>query len=412
MKRIFLSNLHFGLLFLFSLALIVHYRNGLGDIDLYAQAGKKILAGENPYVKSEYANSPLGGVAIYAFSLFIPKSAFPTVVLLLNILGLISFIKTVTKNVPIFNVYLAIIALSISIPFRALISNVQVTGIVLGLLSLAITLANKKTSATVLLGYIIMGCALELKPQVSLPFVFVLVYKNWNLSILLKTIGFYALLHFIVSIRFGSFIEILWLEKLSQFSEKSFLPGYEISIWKFFVTLSNQITYIQALSTLALVLYFITLIKMRNRSTQSLLLIATLAPLVGSYSHMYDLVPIILMISLIPEISLYFKVVILSALILPSQLDLYLIVCFVFLCCVLLGIYRFIRKDFLLAEPLSFALYSSATVIIANWFSEGDIELELSTRLALLIPIGLLQLKKYGQIRRQSARLSAEINPR
>ena len=406
MKKILFPNLHYGLLFLFSLALIVHYRNGLGDIDLYIQAGKKILARENPYVKSEYANSPLGGVVIYAFSLLISKSALPIIILLLNIVGLISFIKTVTKNVPIYNVYLAIIALSLSISFRALISNVQVTGIVLGLLALAISLANKKTSTTVFLSYIIMGCALELKPQVALPFIFVLVFKNWNLSIFLKTVGFYALLHFIVSIRFGSFLEILWFEKLSQFSEKSLLPGYEISIWKFFEVLLNQPTYIRAISTLALVLYFITLIIMRKRSTQDLLLIAALAPLVGSYSHMYDLVPVILLVALSLGINLSSKLVILLALIFPSQLDIYLMGSILFLCLVSFGTYKFIRKEFLPAEQVSVALYSSGILIFANWFSEGDIELELSTRLALLIPVALLQLKNYVQTRRQTARLS------
>jgi hypothetical protein len=145
---------------------------------------------------------------------------------------------------------------------------------------------------------------------------------------------------------------------------------------------------------------------MRKRSTQDLLLIAALAPLVGSYSHMYDLVPVILLVALSLGINLSSKLVILLALIFPSQLDIYLMGSILFLCFVSFGIYKFIRKEFLLAEQVSVALYSSGILIFANWFSEGDIELELSTRLALLIPVALLQLKNYVQTRRQTARLS------
>ena len=385
-----LSSLNFQitLLVLSTFGLYVLYFGGTGDINLFVQAGEKISNGTDPYLDSEYANSPLAAVVIHLISLLAPGSAFTTIVISLNLIGVIGFIILLSKNSSVnSNFGIAILALALSIPFRALIANVQVTGLLLGLFALAYKLNTKRFYLCSFLQYLCIGCAVELKPQVALPFALIFLIKKWNVFSALSAAFVFLALHLYVSIRFGGFLDLLWIEKIGKFSDKSLLVGPEISVWKFFANLHVPLSVLSMMAALLLLAYYTTFFVFRKSSLEKMLLLASLGPLLSSYGHMYDLVPFMLLLGLNLFLTPPTKFILLFAFIVPGGETYTLVVPFTVIAYSIL--YAFLRKydyDFnhlFLLPPL----YLIVIFIFSISSSNGDLELELSTRVAFLVPI-------------------------
>jgi hypothetical protein len=371
---------------------MVHYPAGAGDIDLYTQAGEKLLSSVNPYLNSEYANSPLAAVFVYWLSILFPVSFFPTIIQGLNAIGILSFGNYLLRFARNQKVYLlAMVGLSLSTPLRALIADVQVTGIVLGLFTTAFLLYEKHSKALNVCAYFLICLSIELKPQLALPLALVFWIKNWDkINFYLASILF-LLGHALISVHYGRVVELLWLDKLSKFSNKSFLPGPEISIWKFANHLAHQEHLIKWFSTILLICFFVVLIRTRKTEAQDLILLASVAPLINSYSHMYDLVPLILLIVLNEKFaptSVYFSCVIL---IIPGGIDVRLLLASVLVLHLLMLIFS--RWNGTSIASIS-SVYALGVLFLAREFSAGDIELELSARLVGLIPLMLLWFKR------------------
>jgi hypothetical protein len=397
-KKYFSSTLYSATFLFISLGLLIHYRGNAGDIDLYTQAGGKILAGENPYLNSEYANSPLGAVIIKLLSLLFPESFFPLVIQGLNIMGVLIFVQLLRKYEARVNFLgIAILGLALSTPYRALIADVQVSGTILGLFSLALILKDHKFPLVHFCAFLMIALCVEIKPQVGLPFALIFWYRYWNRLYFFGAMALFLLGHLLVSFQFGSVLEFLWFEKLAKFSAKSLLPGPEISVWKLLNHLTDQESAIRIIGMCSVILYYLILISLRNKPDSFLLFFATAAPLVTSYSHMYDLVALVLIIAFSEHIVSSAKIPALLLLVIPPGTEPRVLLAIIGMTLIAFCILSLvtIASDFRIATFLIACVF--LVLFLARHYSTGDIELELSTRLVVLIPLlvfGMLRIDR------------------
>jgi hypothetical protein len=388
-----------------SIMLMWQYRGNPGDIELYSEAGRKILAGINPYINSEYANSPVAAVLIYYLSLAFTGSLFVILIQALNIVGLLAFLNHLKTffRMQSASSY-ALLILSATISFRALIANVQVTGILLGLFVLATSQISKMRGKNQYLGYCAAFLALELKPQVVLPlFLILFLTKNRYLPKAMAMLTFLAC-HVAVSTVFGSLLEPLWLEKISTFSNKSFLIGPEISLWKVPAHFLGDDGFVKHLSSLTLLLFYLILLILIIRKNDFTLIFALCGPLIGSYSHMYDLVGIFLTLIFLSKRKPSFRILVVSIFAVPVNSRPIFVILLVLL---ILCINQFAASNRSLKfkkTHIFWATFSMATILIANFLAPDSQELSLSIRLLVLV-FGLVALKKQPIkiVRRKSA---------
>ena len=382
-----------------STILMWHYRGGGRDLNLYIVAGSKILNGENPYADSEYANSPLGAVLIYSFSLLVSHHVFPYMIQFLNILGILFFAVYISKvHFNQYNFGLSLIACVLSTPYRALIANVQVTGIILGLFVVSVKLCRSKNFYKEFLGFCFIGIALEIKPQIALPFAVYVFIKNWKTKSFLMFSMFFIVLHFLLDLFYGAILEILWIDKIKAFSDKSFISGPEISLWKFLVSFLDSNEVIQTLTFFAMVVFYVMLFSSIRANSPYVLTIISFAPMLSSYTHMYDLIPFIILIGVRSIFSVNFKILALTVLIVPPQINFFNFGSIVVICLLACGAFVILRKTLRLKSLWCSLAYSILVLFLSYSYSAGDIELELSARLIFLIPLLILELRRISNL--------------
>ena len=254
--KLSLNGIYFAIFGSISTALMWVYRGNPGDIGIISDAGRKILRGVNPYLESEFANSPVTAVVTHLVARIVPTPIFLTAIQLLNIIGIVVFVRYVHKYFGLPDKSgLILFIMSLTISYRALIANVQLTGILLALFVLSQKLISKPGSLEKFLGYCTILLAFELKPQIILPLLLLVFLRNRDYW--LKFCAAFCMLgfHILLNIYYGSILEILWIEKISAFSDKSFLEGPEISFWKAIVHFCDALTFTKIISTVALVLF-------------------------------------------------------------------------------------------------------------------------------------------------------------
>jgi hypothetical protein len=182
-------------------------------------------------------------------------------------------------------------------PTRALFANVQVTGLVLGLLAFAIFLSRR--SKPEFLVAVPMWMAAELKPQMALPIILILVFeRRLNLKRIALLSSYIFVAHIIVNLRFGSLLDLEWIRKLMRYSDSSYKEGYEISYWKPLAIYTGQEGVVKILSLVAVVIFIIFIINFSlNGKISYAIFMSLLFPLQNSYLHLYDLVPIALVLT-------------------------------------------------------------------------------------------------------------------
>jgi hypothetical protein len=167
-----------------------------------------------------------------------------------------------------------------------------VTGILLGLIAFSLKLAFKNKPA-----YIVvfpLWLAMELKPQLAIAFVIIVLFNGKIHRLRIVILAFYYLAsHFLVSLKFGSSIDRLWVEKIIKYSSNSLREGYEISYWKPIALFLNQenLTGILARIVVLLSLLFIIYLSIKSKLNWAILIAITF-PMQNSYLHLYDLVPV------------------------------------------------------------------------------------------------------------------------
>ena len=266
----------------------------LADFGDYIKAGSLIIDRINPYEQLMYANSPLSALFFYSVSWVLPFPILPVMVHLLNVLGAVFFLKWYVGqkfNALYLNLFVITLILGVG---RALFGNVQVTGITLGLVALAFILDNKLKSSYLSLSLLLL--ALEIKPQITIPFIVILLFQKTGVF---KKISFLIIsaltLHATVEFYFGSNLHFTWLEKVLRYSNNSILEtSYEISIWKGINQIIDQQQFLRLISLFSILITLIFVAKYSKSNPEKALFLALIFPVFNSYVHLYDYVGILI----------------------------------------------------------------------------------------------------------------------
>ena len=291
-----LSSLPVSIIAFISIFIIMsfNYSLNLADFGDYIKAGSLITDRINPYEQLMYANSPISALFFYFVSWVLPFPILPVMVHLLNILGVLFFLKWYVGQK--FNaLYLNLFGITLILGVgRALFGNVQVTGITLGLVALAFTLDNKLKSSYPSL--LLLLLALEIKPQITIPFLVLFIFQRTGAFKKISFLFFSALtLHATVELYFGSNLHFTWLEKVFRYSKNSILQtSYEISIWKAINQIIDQQQFLRLISLLSIVIALILVVKYSKSNPEKAFFLALIFPVFNSYVHLYDYVGILL----------------------------------------------------------------------------------------------------------------------
>lgn len=275
------------------------FRSQLHDFGDFIKAGELIWNQQDPYSQLMYVNSPVSAVYVYLLSKLFFFLHFPIFIQVLNVVGLYFFLNQVLQPSLSNAIFLAFALLPFMSPARALIANVQVTGLVLGLLAFAIFLSRR--SKPEFLIAIPMWMAVELKPQMALPIILILVFeRHLNLKRIALLSSYVVAAHAIVSLRFGSQVDLNWIRKLMRYSDSSYIEGYEISYWKPLAIYSGQEGLVKILSLTTIIIFMLCIIcfSLKGKIDYAILM-SLLFPLQNSYLHLYDLVPIALVLTVL-----------------------------------------------------------------------------------------------------------------
>ena len=291
-----LSSLPVSIIAFISMFIIIsfNYSLNLADFGDYIKAGSLIIDRINPYEQLMYANSPISALFFYSVSWVLPFPILPAMVHLLNVLGAVFFLKWYVGqkfNALYLNLFVITLILGVG---RALFGNVQVTGITLGLVALAFILDNKLKSSYLSLSLLLL--ALEIKPQITIPFIVILLFQKTGVF---KKISFLIIsaltLHATVEFYFGSNLHFTWLEKVLRYSNNSILEtSYEISIWKGINQIIDQQQFLRPISVLSIVVTLIFVAKYSKSNPEKALFLALIFPVFNSYVHLYDYVGILI----------------------------------------------------------------------------------------------------------------------
>ena len=239
-----------------------------------------------------YVNSPVSAVIAYGLSRAAPFLFVPAFWQLLNVLGLVFFFRTILKSefhkvLPI--VFSIFAFLNVT---RALFANVQVTGLVLGLIAIGLVLI--KNRRPLLICMIPIWLAAEVKPQLALGFIVVILFHGKVQKLRIITLGLLVVLsHAMVELKFSGDINKLWIQKLLKYSTASLTEGYEISYWKSLAIYSGQAGLIRNLSIIFMVSTVVSIIVFAlRRQLEVAIFLALLLPFQNTYLHLYDLAPI------------------------------------------------------------------------------------------------------------------------
>jgi hypothetical protein len=273
------------------------YRSELHDFGDFIKAGELIWNQQDPYSTLMYVNSPVSAVYVYFLSKVFFFLQFAVVIQILNIVGLYFFLNQILRPNLSNSIFLTFALLPFMSPARALFANVQVTGLVLGILAFAIALSRQNKPEFLIA--IPMWMAAELKPQMALPIILILVFeRRLNMKRIAFLSSYLIVSHAIINIRFGSFLDLEWIRKLMRYSSASYKEGYEISYWKPLAIYTGQTEVAKILSLVTIVIFILCIINFsRKGNVDYAILMSLFFPLQNSYLHLYDLVPLALVLT-------------------------------------------------------------------------------------------------------------------
>lgn len=289
------------LLFLISPLVWIFHWSHARDSAVYIQGGASLLEGVNPYNSSIFRGGPFGSALFsMVFSPF-SSSTQSYLLLVMNIAGCWIFVRNLRKwNLETFLIITLVVWSSSS---RTSLDTNQLTGIGIGLLALVDHLLSKfqftraKLIAACLLS-IPTAALLDMKPHFFLPIVLLIIMKEGRRLFRVMTIFSWIVGSLWVDLLYGGFAQLEWLRLVLNLGEKQNYKNFEgaaHNIWQFitlFIGSENR-----AVSLLPYVLYFGILfwfVKVRVEfESQKSIFLAYLIPMVTSYSHYYDMIPLV-----------------------------------------------------------------------------------------------------------------------
>jgi hypothetical protein len=285
----------------------------LRDVEVYIDAGKAILSGNNPY---DTIGNRFGFVGCIPFALIanlLPESVLNLTFQLLNILGLITFILIFNKLYTNFRPELLIITSLWLSSFRETLATNQITGILLGLLSTGyyFSLVNKYQASKlkIIVAAFCFVIAIDLKPHLSLIFFIILVVKSRNFQLFKFVTIVWVILHGLVNLSQRRILEFSWLDivlDLQNQAENTSL-GDSVSFWPLLSAAFNIESFPTLLLFLPMLILIICLIVLSNFLTwQEVFIWSFLIPSFFIYFHHYDFVPAAVLFLILLQ-SRYFK---------------------------------------------------------------------------------------------------------
>ena len=270
------------------------YSLNLADFGDYIRAGSLIADRTNPYESLMYANSPVSALFFYLISLLIPFSKLPIMIHLLNVIGIVFFLKWYLNQKLNALVFYIPSLLLVSGVGRALFGNVQVTGITLGLVAAAFAI-NTKYKFNFLPIFLLL-LAFEIKAQIAIPFLVLYIFQG--VGALKKIFTFILSLlsvHASIEMYYGGNLHLVWLKKVIRYSQNSVLESsYEISIWKSINDVFEQEQLIRILSTITVLFFLLLIMKFSNQNSEKAIFLALVFPIFNSYVHLYDFIGVLL----------------------------------------------------------------------------------------------------------------------
>lgn len=295
LKKIILhSPLPFTLFSTLFLIMSFKYSLNLADFGDYIRAGSLIADRTDPYESLMYANSPVSALFFYLISLLIPFSILPIMIHLLNVIGIVFFLKWYLNQKLNALVFYILSLLLVSGVGRALFGNVQVTGITLGLVAVAFAMHTKYKFN--FLPIFLLLLAFEIKAQIAIPFL--VLYILQGVGVFKKIFIFILSLlsvHASIEMYYGGNLHLVWLKKVIKYSQNSVLESsYEISIWKSINDVFEQEQFIRILSTITVLFLLLLIMKFSNQNPEKAIFLALVFPIFNSYVHLYDFIGVLL----------------------------------------------------------------------------------------------------------------------
>ena len=270
------------------------YSLNLADFGDYIRAGSLIADRTNPYESLMYANSPVSALFFYSISLLIPFSILPIMIHLLNVVGIVFFLKWYLNQKLNTLVFYILSLLLVSGVGRALFGNVQVTGITLGLVAAAFAI-NTKYKFNFFPIFLLL-LAFEIKAQIAIPFLVLYIFQGVGA---LKKISIFVIstlsIHASIEMYYGGNLHLVWLKKVIRYSQNSVLESsYEISIWKSINDVFEQEQLIRILFTITVLFFLLLIMKFSNQNSEKAIFLALVFPIFNSYVHLYDFIGVLL----------------------------------------------------------------------------------------------------------------------
>ena len=293
-KRFLMVSLFF---YLQTFILFCIYKPGLGDVNLLISGGGRIIEGDNPYLEHDFGNSPIAGMAFYATSLFVPQLALAVLIPLVNATGYLYFAKVVAGQLQT-QVPLALLLLPLLAPYRAMISAGQISGVVI-LLLIPLFIQFKSRKVAIPVQTICAVLAIELKPQIAIPFLICVLALNFK-DIRIWTIALMGItLHLVTFLFVSRKLDGQWLSSTFIRSRESLLDSPQISVWKYLNHLYNISLFWRAMSALIFVLALFLVYMVSRKRT--ILALGAIPPLLLTYQHLYDLLPLAIYLLILVE---------------------------------------------------------------------------------------------------------------
>lgn len=288
--RFIKSRFFLSLTIVLQVAVLLSPVDSLRNSKLLVDAGKDILNGRSPYsTPNPYGTWP---GTLYALLDYLSFSTFT--VYLITILNLCGFALLAKFLVPTSNLRLVLILSLLTSPIRALVSNVQNTGIILGSLIIGIHLLNgfeaSRRRALLHLSAFLFLFSFELKPQLALPLIALVILQRRTFSLLVSFISQMVIIRVLLDLWVGKTLEIEQIRIWKIMRTDPLAVKEQISPWKvlgYLLPAGVDWFIVSFVFTVILVL-IVALIGLRSRS-KYLEVIALAIPLTSGYLHYYDL---------------------------------------------------------------------------------------------------------------------------
>lgn len=271
---------------------------GMRDLGIYIRGGHILIAGGDPYIGNDLAFRS-GSFGTLLFGLFPVNQIGFLIGGALNLIGFCYFGITMIGN----HIDINIKVVSISIMFvfsclREVFSTGQITGILAGLAALGFRFLISSNTRGRFFAAFCFAVLIDLKPNLFIVFFLAALIFQRKMRDCWIAPTFLILGHLILDIRARKYLEVSWLNSLSQISDSKLNPTSTgtRTIWPVMRKLFRVEAIPNTIPTFVFLLFSFTfLVYMVRKPSFELLTLSLVIPTTYSYFHLYSLFPAVLL---------------------------------------------------------------------------------------------------------------------